>query len=165
LSILKYQYDVDNRLTNRWSLAKGNTQYVYDNVGNLTGVTYPANHSLSFSYDNINELTSISDGIGTRVANSGRPGSLENLRALECIAMRTRITTPTPETIRRIDSAYNNGYSLQEFVAQCDRLFSALRTDGPFNPGPSGLLRSRHLCPDGSGPATATFLWGIFGEW
>jgi YD repeat-containing protein len=65
LSILKYQYDVDNRLTNRWSLAKGNTQYVYDNVGNLTGVTYPANHSLSFSYDNLNELTSMSDAIGT----------------------------------------------------------------------------------------------------
>ncbi len=48
--ILQYQYDADNRLTNRWSLAKGNTQYGFDNVGNLTGVTYPANHSLSFSY-------------------------------------------------------------------------------------------------------------------
>ncbi len=47
--------------------------------------------------------------------------------------MRTRITTPTPETIRRIDSAYNNGYSLQEFVAKCDRLFSALRTDPALN--------------------------------
>src|SRR5262249_41352486 len=29
--ILRYQYDADNRLTNRWSVAKGNTKYAYDN--------------------------------------------------------------------------------------------------------------------------------------
>jgi RHS repeat-associated protein len=64
-NILKYQYDADNRLTNRWSIAKGNTAYAYDNGGNLTNVTYVSSHSLSFGYDNINELTSMSDGVGT----------------------------------------------------------------------------------------------------
>jgi YD repeat-containing protein len=71
LAILTYHYDADNRLTNRWSLAKSNTVYAYDAVGNLTNVTYSANvtnhinQPLSFAYDAINELISMSDGIGT----------------------------------------------------------------------------------------------------
>jgi len=28
--ILRYKYDADNRLTNRWSIEKGNTYYAYD---------------------------------------------------------------------------------------------------------------------------------------
>ena len=38
---LTYSYDPLNRLTNRWSQAKGNTKYQYDTVGNLTNVDYP----------------------------------------------------------------------------------------------------------------------------
>ncbi|HEV7925252.1 MAG TPA: RHS repeat-associated core domain-containing protein [Verrucomicrobiae bacterium] len=65
-SILTNQYDADNRLINRWSLAKSNTVYAYDAVGNLTNVTYyHTNLPVSFSYDNMNELTSMSDAIGT----------------------------------------------------------------------------------------------------
>jgi RHS repeat-associated protein len=64
-TILKYQYDADDRLTNRWSLAMGNTVYAYDDVANLTSVTYVSSPALSFSYDNMNELTSMSDGVGT----------------------------------------------------------------------------------------------------
>ena len=37
--ILDYLYDANNRLTNRWSVAKGNTAYLYDAVGNLTNIT------------------------------------------------------------------------------------------------------------------------------
>jgi len=64
-TILKYGYDADNRLTNRWSLARGNTKYAYDAVGNLTSVTYPLSPSLSFSYDALNRMSSMADGIGT----------------------------------------------------------------------------------------------------
>jgi YD repeat-containing protein len=64
-TIVKYQYDADDRLTNHWSIAMSNTVYTYDNVANLTSVTYVSSHSLSFSYDNINELTRMSDGVGT----------------------------------------------------------------------------------------------------
>jgi YD repeat-containing protein len=45
-TILKYAYDADNRLTNRWSAQKGTTTYGYDTVGNLTSVTYPTNTPL-----------------------------------------------------------------------------------------------------------------------
>jgi YD repeat-containing protein len=48
-SILSYQYDSDNRLTNRWSLAKGNTAYAYDGVGNLTNVSYPVSHGIQYA--------------------------------------------------------------------------------------------------------------------
>ena len=60
-TILQYQYDADNRLTNRWSLAKSNAVYAYDAVGNLTGVTYHVSHTLSFGYNAINWTTSMSD--------------------------------------------------------------------------------------------------------
>ena len=42
-----YGYDGDNRLTNRWTPAKGNTAYRYDPVGNLTNIVYatqPGHH-------------------------------------------------------------------------------------------------------------------------
>ncbi len=64
-TILKYGYDADNRLTNRWSAQKGNTAYGYDAVGNLTSITYPVSPAIAFSYDAKNELTNMSDGSGT----------------------------------------------------------------------------------------------------
>jgi YD repeat-containing protein len=64
-TILKYAYDADNRLTNRWSARNINTAYAYDAVGNLTSVTYPTNHALSFVYNSLNWMTSMSDGVGT----------------------------------------------------------------------------------------------------
>lgn len=64
-TILKYQYDAGNRLTNRWSLAKTNTSYAYDAAGNLTSVTYPNNHAVTLSYDAENHLTNLVDGLGT----------------------------------------------------------------------------------------------------
>src|SRR6266511_1095714 len=44
--VLRYQYDANNRLTNRWSVAKGSTAYSYDKVGNLTSVNYPVSPDL-----------------------------------------------------------------------------------------------------------------------
>ncbi len=65
MTILKYQYDANNRLTNCSSFAKGNTVYSYDAVGNLTNVTYPSNYTMSFVYDAMNRMISMSDRIGT----------------------------------------------------------------------------------------------------
>ncbi len=66
VEILRYQYDVGGRLTNRWSKAKGNTAYTYDPAGNLKAVDYPAGTAdLSFDYDGDNELTTMVDGTGT----------------------------------------------------------------------------------------------------
>jgi YD repeat-containing protein len=68
--ILTYSYDADNRLTNRWSVAKLNTRYHYDNVGNLTVIDYsgggpPATPSVTNSYDALRRLTNMVDGVGT----------------------------------------------------------------------------------------------------
>ncbi|MGI8966412.1 MAG: RHS repeat-associated core domain-containing protein, partial [Limisphaerales bacterium] len=62
--ILRYKYDADNRLTNRWSAAKANTYYSYDNVGNLTFVDYTSSPDLTFAYDALNRLTNMVDAVG-----------------------------------------------------------------------------------------------------
>jgi YD repeat-containing protein len=62
---LRYAYDADDRLTNRWSVEKGNTGYGYDNAGNLTGIAYAHSASVSFAYDAMNRRTNMVDGIGT----------------------------------------------------------------------------------------------------
>jgi YD repeat-containing protein len=67
--ILRYQYDADNRLTNRWSVAKLTTRYKYDNVGNLTVIDYsggtsPPTFNVTNSYDALNRLTNMVDGLG-----------------------------------------------------------------------------------------------------
>jgi RHS repeat-associated protein len=63
--ILTYQYDANNRLTNRWSLAKGNTGYSYDAVGNLTFINYPVSPTVTYHYDPLNRLTNMVDAAGT----------------------------------------------------------------------------------------------------
>jgi YD repeat-containing protein len=62
--ILRYQYDANGRVTNRWSLAKGNTQYRYDSAGNLTNVVYSSSPAISMQYDANNRLTHMVDGVG-----------------------------------------------------------------------------------------------------
>jgi RHS repeat-associated protein len=61
--VLAYQYDSDNRLTNRYSLAKGPTVYRYDPVGNLTNVDYSGGTvtmpSVYLAYDKLNRLTNM----------------------------------------------------------------------------------------------------------
>ena len=63
-TMLTFQYDADNRVTNRWSIAKGNTGYGYDNVGNLIAVIYPARTN-TFAYDADNRGTNMTDAVGT----------------------------------------------------------------------------------------------------
>jgi len=63
--VLRYQYDLNNRVTNRWSKEKGNTVYTYDLVGNLTFINYPSTPDVTFFYDPLNRLTNIVDGVGT----------------------------------------------------------------------------------------------------
>lgn len=75
-TIFKYGYDDDNRLTNRWTPAKGTTVYGYDPVGNLTGVTYATSPSISLSYDFDNRLTTMVDAIGTTAYTYDQVGQL-----------------------------------------------------------------------------------------
>jgi len=65
VEILRYQYDANSRLTNRWSKAKTNTVYSYDAVGNLTNINYPVTTDVVLSYDALNRLTNMTDTAGT----------------------------------------------------------------------------------------------------
>jgi RHS repeat-associated protein len=64
-TVLVYHYDPDQRLTNRYSVVKGNTYYSYDKVGNLTKTTYPVSPAISLVYDPLNRLTNMVDAVGT----------------------------------------------------------------------------------------------------
>ncbi|HEV2211014.1 MAG TPA: RHS repeat-associated core domain-containing protein [Verrucomicrobiae bacterium] len=74
--ILQYTYDLDDRLTNRWSAAKGDTAYSYDHVGNVTLISYPVTHSVTLTYDPMNHLTNMVDGLGTTVYGYTAAGQL-----------------------------------------------------------------------------------------
>jgi RHS repeat-associated protein len=63
--ILKYGYDGDDRLLNRWSAAKGTTYYTNDPLGNLVYIKYPASTNVTLQYDALNRLTNMVDAAGT----------------------------------------------------------------------------------------------------
>ena len=64
-AIFRYKYDPLNRLTNRWTPAKGDTFYRYDSLGNLTNVDYTGStFDLSFQYDGLSRLTNVVDAVG-----------------------------------------------------------------------------------------------------
>lgn len=64
--LFRLTYDPLDRVTNRWTPAKGNAGYAFDAVGNLRSITY-SNASpvtLSYSYDAANRLTNMADTVG-----------------------------------------------------------------------------------------------------
>jgi YD repeat-containing protein len=63
--ILRYRYDANDRLTNRWSAAKGTTTYKYDQVGNLTNVVYAVSPGITNRYDALNRVTNRIDAAGS----------------------------------------------------------------------------------------------------
>ncbi len=62
---LVYKYDLLNRLTNRWSQAKGNAKYAYDRRGSLTNVDYASSTDLKFQFDALGRTTNMVDAAGT----------------------------------------------------------------------------------------------------
>jgi hypothetical protein len=75
-TLFLYQYDPDNRLTNRWSAAKGNTGFVYDAVGNLLHVAHPVSPAISFNYDVLNRVKNMVDAVGNTVYGYDAAGQL-----------------------------------------------------------------------------------------
>jgi RHS repeat-associated protein len=76
--VLAYQYDANQRLTNRWSAAKGNTAYTRDPVGNVTKVTYPASPAITNRYDALSRLAMMVDGAGTTQFGYRLSGDVES---------------------------------------------------------------------------------------
>jgi uncharacterized protein RhaS with RHS repeats len=54
--IIRHSYDADDRLSNRWLTASGNTGYSYDPAGNLMNIAYP-DLCVRFKYDALNRRT------------------------------------------------------------------------------------------------------------
>lgn len=79
-TVFVYQYDANNRLTNRWTPAKGPTTYRYDALGNLTNVDYTggtnAMSPVYLAYDVLNRLTNMVDGVGTNAYTYDAVGEL-----------------------------------------------------------------------------------------
>jgi RHS repeat-associated protein len=67
VEVLRYKYDADSRLTNRWNIVGGDTKYAYDPVGNLTNIDYAASSDVRFQFDALNRITNMVDGVGTTV--------------------------------------------------------------------------------------------------
>jgi len=76
VEILRYKYDPDSRLTNRWSAAKTNTYYRYDPMGNLTNIDYAVSPDITFAYDALNRVTSMVDAVGTTAYGYAAGGQL-----------------------------------------------------------------------------------------
>jgi YD repeat-containing protein len=148
-TILEYQYDADNRLTNRWSIARGSTKYAYDAVGNLTSVTYPLSPSLSFLYDALNRMTSMADGIGTtsftytqvgQLASETGPWASDAVSYTYANRLRSSLALQQPYA-----SAWAHSYSYDA----ANRLNSITSPAGTFtysyNPGTGGVSAASTL--------------------
>ncbi len=158
-TILTYQYDADNRLTNRWSLAKSNTAYAYDSVGNLTNVTYPVSHGLTFSYDNKNELTSMSDAVGTttftytqagQLASEEGPWSTDELNYIYTDRLRTALSLQQPEA-----APWSQSYTYDLALRMTSLVSPAGTFSYSYNGGVSGVdtasaLVSKLSLPNGA---------------
>jgi RHS repeat-associated protein len=73
--ILVYAYDPGQRLTNRWSKARGNTRYLWG-ARNLTNIAYPASGSITYKFDALDRLTNMVDSVGTTVYSYTAVGQL-----------------------------------------------------------------------------------------
>jgi RHS repeat-associated protein len=149
--ILRYTYDPDSRLTNRWSSAKGNTKYKYDSVGNLTNIDYPISVDVSYAYDSLNRLTNMIDAIGTTTftyTDSGQlvtengPFASSTLASIYWSRMRTNLSLAQPSGV------WNNAFGY-DFA---NRLNSVMSPAGTFSYNyeePSARLTSLSL-PNGT---------------
>lgn len=63
--ILRYSYDANHRLTNRWSKEKLDTQYRYNKDGTLTNINYASSPDIALVYDALGRLATMIDAAGT----------------------------------------------------------------------------------------------------
>jgi len=62
-----YQYDANDRLTNRTDALNHQTAYRFDAVGNLTNSDYAVSPDITLKYDALNRLTNMVDAVATTV--------------------------------------------------------------------------------------------------
>jgi RHS repeat-associated protein len=158
--ILRYKYDADSRLTNRWSAAKGETHYTLDPMGNLTYIDYPTNTDVSFQYDWLNRLTNMADASGTttytytpgnQLLTEDGPWANDTVTNTYVNRLRTSLSLQQP-----------SGLWTNAFVHDAARRLSAvLCPAGTFGynyrSGLPSLMPKKVLIPGGGGYITNTF--------
>jgi RHS repeat-associated protein len=153
--VFRLSYDALDRVTNRWTPAKGNIGFAFDSVGNLKNVTY-SNTSptvLSYSYDGANRLTNMVDAVGTtafRYTSAGRlemedgPWTSDSITYSYLEGQRSALSLLQP-----FASAWSQSYGYD----QARRLQSLTTPAGAFgygySPQPSTLI-SQLLLPNGA---------------
>ena len=113
--IFRYAYDPNNRLTNRWTPAKGAAVYRYDVGGNLTNIDYAVSSDIALQYDSLNRLTNMVDAVGTnrytytsagQLLSEDGPWSDDTVSYTYNNRLRAILSLLQPST-----SAWTNGYS------------------------------------------------------
>ncbi len=139
-NLFQYAYDPNNRLTNRWTPAKGTTTYRYDSLGNLTNIVYPASSNISLAYDALNRLTNMVDGVGTtlygydavgQVLSEDGPWNDDTVNYTYTNRLRASLAVVAPNA-----SPWSQGYGYDA----ARRLASVTSPAGSFSYGYTGVL-------------------------
>ena len=136
-TVFKYNYDSEDRLTNRWTPAKGSTAYSYDALGNLTSVDYSHGSNttagITLTYDGLNRLTNMIDGTGTnaftwtagdQLASESGPWPDGTVSYGYTQRFRTALNLAQPNA-----SAWSQTYDYDSFM----RLLDVVSPAGDFN--------------------------------
>lgn len=121
VEVARMTYDAEGRLTNRWTLEKGDVGFAYDDAGNLRAIDFVGSgQNPDISYDSANRLTSMVDEIGT-TSFTQIPGFAfsENGPFNNDTVSRTW-TNGLPETLRLINADGSAGM-LWRYVPDANR--------------------------------------------
>jgi len=155
--IFRLTYDPLDRVTNRWTPAKGNLGYGFDPVGNLKSVTY-SNASptvISYAYDAANRLTNMTDTVGStrftytpagRLDTEDGPWASDNVAYSYIEGQRTSLNLQQP-----LASAWSQTYGYDA----ARRLQTLTSPAGTFGhgygaPNPASALISQLRLPNGA---------------
>jgi RHS repeat-associated protein len=150
--ILRYGYNAGNRLTSRWSAAKGTTSYAYDPVGNLTNIDYPTSTDVHFAYDPLDRLTNMVDGFGTTAYSytsggqlASEDGPLANDTVTSTYTNRLRVAL----SLQQPTGSWTNGFTYDAAHRVSSLTSPAGTFDYSFESTPGPLVSALSL-PSGS---------------
>jgi RHS repeat-associated protein len=151
------KYDPDNRLTSRYTLAKGTTVYRYDAVGNLTNVDYSGGTSYTspiyLSYDKLNRLTNMADAVGTTIYSYDAVGQLlseDGPWANDTVSYTYANRLRTAMSLNSQPSAFNISYGYDLARRLTNVVSPAGEFDYSFNVAQASSLPLKISLPNGA---------------
>ncbi|HKW30123.1 MAG TPA: RHS repeat-associated core domain-containing protein [Verrucomicrobiae bacterium] len=154
--IFVYQFDADNRLTSRWTPAKGTTVYRYNAAGNLTNVDYSGGASYTspiyLAYNLLNELTNMSDAVGTTVFTWDAVGELTSETGLwpnDTVSYTYNNRLRTALTLSQPSGSWSQSYGF-DVSRRMTNVTSPAGSFGYSYPSANFQLPSAILLPNGA---------------